>query len=54
MVLWIGFIGSSLATRDQKHIAIDFLPNILPSHWRKPIKVFTNICAAIKINFHWG
>ena len=28
MVLWVGFIGASLAAHDQRHIAIDFLPNI--------------------------
>ncbi len=47
MVLWVGFIGASLAARDQRHIAIDFLPNILPSSWRKPIQILTNICAAV-------
>ena len=47
MVLWVGFIGASLAARDQQHIAVDFLPNILPSSWRKPIQILTNICAAV-------
>lgn len=35
LVLWVGFIGASLATRDEKHINIDVLgriasPQILP------------------------
>ena len=47
MVLWVGFIGASLAARDQRHIAVDFLPNILPSPWRKPIRTLTKICAAV-------
>ena len=47
MVLWVGFIGASLAARDQRHIAIDFLPNILPFSWSKPIQILTNICAAV-------
>lgn len=51
MVLWVGFIGASLATRDQKHFAVDFFPNILPSYWRKPIQILTNICAAIVCTF---
>ena len=47
MVLWVGFIGASLAARDQRHIAIDFLPNILPFSWSKPIQILTNICASV-------
>ena len=47
MVLWVGFIGASLAARDQRHIAIDFLHNILPLSWSKPIQILTNICAAV-------
>ena len=47
MVLWVGFIGASLAARDQRHIAVDFLPNISPSSWRKPIRTLTKICAAV-------
>ncbi len=47
MVLWVGFVGASLAARDQRHIAIDFLPNILPFSWTKPIQILTNICAAV-------
>ena len=47
MVLWVGFIGASLAARDQRHIAVDFLPNVLPSPWRKPIRTLTKICAAV-------
>jgi len=47
MVLWVGFIGASLAARDQRHIAVDFLPNILPSSWRKPIQTLTKVCAAV-------
>ena len=46
MVLWVGFIGASLAAHDQRHIAIDFLPNVLPPSWLKPIRILTNICAA--------
>ena len=47
MVLWVGVVGASLAAREHRHIAIDFLPNILPSSWLKPIQIFTKICAAV-------
>ncbi|KMP11606.1 hypothetical protein UZ36_03940 [Candidatus Nitromaritima sp. SCGC AAA799-C22] len=46
IVLWVGFIGASLAAREHRHIAIDFLPNVLPSAWRKPIKIFVYLCTA--------
>ena len=47
MVLWVGFVGASLAAREERHIVIDFLPNILPSSWRKAIQTFTKIGAAV-------
>ena len=47
MVLWVGFTGASLATRERRHIAIDFLPNILPATWRRSIGIFTKFCAAV-------
>ena len=47
MVLWVGFVGASLAAREQRHIVIDFLPNILPSSWRKTIQTVTKVCAAV-------
>ena len=51
MVLWVGFIGASLAARDRRHIAVDFLPTILSSSWRKPILILTNIFAAVISGF---
>ena len=30
LVLWVGFIGASLATRDEKHISIDALSRLVP------------------------
>ncbi len=47
MVLWVGFTGASLATRERRHIAIDFLPNILPATWQQSIGIFTKFCAAV-------
>ncbi|MCH8156968.1 MAG: TRAP transporter small permease [Nitrospinae bacterium] len=46
MVLWVAFLGASLAARERQHIAIDFLPNVLPPLWKKPIRIFTSLCAA--------
>jgi len=30
LVLWVGFIGASLATREEKHINIDLLTRLIP------------------------
>ena len=39
LVLWLTFLGSSLLTRDGKHIKIDFLGTIMSSQWH-PLKEF--------------
>lgn len=39
LVLWVGFLGASLAVREKRHIAIDFIPNFLPERWLKPLQV---------------
>ncbi len=33
LVLWIGFIGASLATKNEKHINIDLLTRYLKGRW---------------------
>jgi TRAP-type C4-dicarboxylate transport system permease small subunit len=33
LVLWITFLGASLITGENKHIKIDLMPAIFPSHW---------------------
>ncbi len=45
MVLWVGFLGASLATRDHRHIAIEFLPNLLPRRWKKSIRLVVHLVA---------
>lgn len=47
LVLWVGFLGASLAVRSRRHISIDFLPNVLPSSWSPWIRCFSNFCAGI-------
>ena len=42
LVLWVGFLGASLAVREKRHISIDFIPNFLPEHWRKPLRVIVD------------
>lgn len=39
LVLWVGFLGASLAAREGRHISIDFLPNFLSPFWRAVSKI---------------
>ena len=47
LVLWVGFLGASLAVREAKHISIDFLPHFLPITWGKFIQFIVNFTAGI-------
>jgi TRAP-type C4-dicarboxylate transport system permease small subunit len=51
LVLWVGFLGASLAVRESKHISIDFLPNILPKSWGNIIQFIVNLTAGIVSGF---
>lgn len=39
LVLWVGFLGASLAVRERRHIAIDVLPPLIPTRFRPFILV---------------
>jgi TRAP-type C4-dicarboxylate transport system permease small subunit len=41
LVLWIGFIGATLATREGKHINIDLVSRWLPSQGKNFITLMT-------------
>ncbi len=47
LVLWIGFIGASLATREKKHINIDILSRFAKSRWKSVSEVITFLFAAL-------
>ncbi len=42
LVLWVGFIGASLATRDEKHISIDLFGRFLHGNSKNIIHLITN------------
>jgi TRAP-type C4-dicarboxylate transport system permease small subunit len=47
LVLWLGFLGASLATRDRQHLSIDALARVLPA-WCQPwLTLLTNLTAAL-------
>jgi TRAP-type C4-dicarboxylate transport system permease small subunit len=47
LVLWVGFIGASLATRDEKHISIDLLTRFVPKRWIGIPRIIINLFAAV-------
>jgi TRAP-type C4-dicarboxylate transport system permease small subunit len=47
MVLWVGFLGASLAVRERRHISIDVLPQFLPAAYRPFIQVMVNFSAGL-------
>ncbi len=51
LVLWVGFLGASLAARESKHISVDFLPHFLPKTWGKLIQFIVNLTAGIISGF---
>jgi TRAP-type C4-dicarboxylate transport system permease small subunit len=47
LVLWVGFIGASLATREEKHIVIDLFTRFLSKRKKNIARVITNLFAFI-------
>jgi TRAP-type C4-dicarboxylate transport system permease small subunit len=45
-VLWVGFLGASLAVREGRHISIDFLPHFLSRSWTGGIRLFVHLVTA--------
>jgi TRAP-type C4-dicarboxylate transport system permease small subunit len=50
-VLWLGFLGATMAARQNKHISIEILSSLPPPYWKRIIKTFTRICAGIISGF---
>ena len=46
MVLWVGFLGASLATREKKHINVDVLSRILSPEKRRWVNMVTALFSA--------
>ena len=43
LVLWVGFLGASLATREQKHINIDLFTRFLSNKGKAGARLITNL-----------
>jgi TRAP-type C4-dicarboxylate transport system permease small subunit len=46
LVLWVGFVGAAIATREGKHITIDVLPHWVPQQVKAIIGVIIQLFAA--------
>ena len=44
-VLWVGFLGASLATREGRHISIAILPAVLPEPMKRILGLVINLSA---------
>ncbi|MFQ5483835.1 MAG: TRAP transporter small permease [Desulfobacterales bacterium] len=47
LVLWIGFIGASLATKENKHICIELLPQSVQGVGNSLIKLINHLISAL-------
>lgn len=45
LVLWLGFLGASLATREHRHLSIDVLSHVLPTQWQPWLGLLVNTVA---------
>ncbi len=46
-VLWLGFLGASLATREQRHLRIDILSRVLPAPYQPWLDCGVNLFALV-------
>lgn len=51
LVLWVGFIGASVATKEHGHLAMDLLSRFMPEKFKKLSSVFIHITSAVVCAF---
>jgi C4-dicarboxylate transporter, DctQ subunit len=58
IVLWLGFLGASLATREHRHLSIDVLSHFLPVRWQLWLGLVVNAVALglcmLLVQAAWG
>ena len=47
IVLWLGVLGASLATREQQHLSLDVLTRFLPAAYHPWLTLLTNLAAVL-------
>ena len=51
LVIWVGFFGAYLATRENKHFRIDVLTRLFPPRLRHSLTALTDLFAAVVCYF---
>lgn len=46
LVLWLGFLGATIATGENRHIKVDFLAKFIPNKLQKIFAILTSLFAA--------
>jgi TRAP-type C4-dicarboxylate transport system permease small subunit len=46
LVLWVGFIGASVATKEDGHLAMDLVSRFLPERLKKPTAMFVHAASS--------
>jgi TRAP-type C4-dicarboxylate transport system permease small subunit len=58
LVLWLGFLGASLATREHRHLSIDVLSHFLPARgqlWLElPVNATALVLGMLFVQAAWG
>ena len=54
MVLWLGFLGATIATGEGRHLKIEFVNKLVGERYRKVANIFTNLFAAVVCYFLMG
>lgn len=47
LVLWVGFLGASLAVRERRHIAIDVLPQFIAPRFKPFMQILVCFCTGL-------
>lgn len=51
LVLWLGFLGATIATGEGRHLKIEFINRLASEQYRKIIYIITNLFAAVVCYF---
>ena len=54
MVLWLGFLGATIATGEGRHLKIEFVNKLVAERYRKVANIIANLFAAVVCYFLMG
>ncbi len=47
LVLWVGFLGASLAVRENRHLSVDFIPHLVSRQVKRWLRVLSRLAAGV-------